>query len=234
MAMIFVTCSQCRSRFQADEKHAGKSVACPKCKNPLRIPLPEDGITIHGGEMFDRGPKDSAGKVILKPIERTETRWSWKVAIPIFAAIVVFLGLTWFLRDVFASTPALSYLGILLIAPLFVYGTYQILRDSDLEPYRGGALWTRVLIVAVVYIALWPCLDYVLKLFGGPVDIYWWFLIAPPFIFVGALASNLALELEFSDAVIHYVGFLFLTIFWRWMAGLPHLWNGGLFLPPGT
>lgn len=230
MGTIFVTCSQCRSRFQADEKHAGKSVPCPKCKNMLRIPLPEEGVKIHGGEMFDRGPKDTAGKVVLKPISRQQTRWSWKIAIPAFLGIAAFLVATWFLRGIFAATPSLSYAGLVLIAPFWVWGGYQILRDDEYEPYSGSSLWIRVLVVAVVYILLWPALDYILKMFGSPIDIYWWFLIAPPFLFVGGLAANATFELEPGDAFFHYAGFLILGILWRWLAGIGHLWNGGLFI----
>ena len=231
MAMIFVTCSQCRGRFQADEKHAGKAVPCPKCKNMLRIPLPEDDIVIHGGEMFNNGPKDSKGRVVLQPIERVETRWSWLYASCVLVGLAVFLTATWFLRGVFASIPTLSYGGILLLALAYVPGAYHIFRDADLEPYRGKSLGVRVLIVTAVYVILWLILDYVLKLFGGPIEIYWWFFVAPPILFVGALASDLTLEFPFGDALLHYAGFLLLGGLWRWLAGIQHLWNGGLFLP---
>lgn len=234
MAMIFVTCSQCRSRFQADEKHAGKTVPCPKCKNPLRIPTPEDDVVIHGGELFESGPKDTQGRVVLRPVERTQTHWSWKIAIPVFVGIAIFLTATWFLRDVFASTPSLSYIGVLLISVPYVLGAYHIFRDDDLEPYRGRELWIRVLIVSAVYVLLWPLLDYVLKLFGGPIEIYWWFLIAPPILFVGAIASEQSLEISFSDGLLHYTGFLLIGGLWRWFAGIQNLWNGGLFLTFGS
>lgn len=60
---IVVTCA-CGQSFAAKEHLAGKIVACPSCKQPLKIPLasqtaaPEEGF-------FDAGPADTGGGLDL-------------------------------------------------------------------------------------------------------------------------------------------------------------------------
>src|SRR5262245_13698414 len=80
---IDITCPGCKTRFQVSEQFAGKKGPCPKCKTVITIPTLAEKVVVHAPESF--GPKDSAGKAVLKPITRTET----KLSIPFIVSIVV-------------------------------------------------------------------------------------------------------------------------------------------------
>ena len=82
---IRVTCSKCHTRFNVSDKFAGKEGPCPKCKATIKIPEKTEEVVI---AVPDDAPKDSAGRSILKPIGRKETRLSG-VQITLIAVSVI-------------------------------------------------------------------------------------------------------------------------------------------------
>ena len=87
---IQVTCPGCLSRFSVSDKFAGKKGPCPKCKKEISIPTKAEEVVIHAPE--PTGPKDSQGKVILKPIRRTDTLLTRRLLVFIAGAVLFFLG----------------------------------------------------------------------------------------------------------------------------------------------
>ena len=81
---IRVTCTKCHTRFNVSDKFAGKSGPCPKCKSTIQIPNKEDEVIIEAPK--PKGPVDTSGKSILKPIRRKETKLS-SVQITLIATI---------------------------------------------------------------------------------------------------------------------------------------------------
>jgi hypothetical protein len=161
---IAIICPGCHSRFQVSEKFGGKQGPCPKCKTLINIPKASEQVKIAEPEDYG-GAKDTKGRLVLKPIEREETRLTANVGVAIGAACVVTLGLAWMLGHAAARatdpitgaelsrpdvSPILLGLAALLLAPPLVLAGYTFLRDDELEPYRGRSLWIRALLCSVV------------------------------------------------------------------------------------
>ena len=98
---------------------------------------------------------------------------------------------------------------------------YTFLRNDELEPYRGLALWLRATICGTAYAALWGGYAALrATLFDGSIEPMYLAFIVPPFVLVGALASLAALDLDFGNAAIHYGLYLLVTIVLCWIMGV--------------
>jgi hypothetical protein len=230
---IAIICPGCHSRFQVSEKFGGKQGPCPKCKTLINIPKASEQVKIAEPEDYG-GAKDAKGKLVLKPIEREETHLSPNVAMAIGAACVITLGIAWMIGRMAQVEPEpgatvhappnvssmVLGIGAVLLAPPLVLAGYSFLRDDELEPYRGRALWIRATLCAVAYAALWG----VYALLGGNGYLNGpqvWIFAGPPFFVVGGAAAYAALDLEFSTAVLHYAFYLGVTVVLRLVMGLP-------------
>src|SRR5271166_5243420 len=80
---ILVVCPGCKKSFNVDDKFAGKTGPCPKCKTKITIPQKQAEVKIHAPDEFSGGGKGRTGKLLLKPIVREKTRIK-----PVMAAIV--------------------------------------------------------------------------------------------------------------------------------------------------
>jgi len=150
---IQVVCPGCKKSFSVDDKFAGKTGPCPKCKTKITIPEKKPEVTIHAPDEFSGGGKGTTGKLLLKPIARQETHVKpAMVAIiggSIVAAIAWALVVRWlgpspgeersWAYILFAGT------GLLLVSPPLAVAAYTFLRDVDLEAYRGKQLYLRAL-----------------------------------------------------------------------------------------
>ena len=108
--------------------------------------------------------------------------------------------------------------------PALVMAAYTVLRDDELEPYQGRALYLRVAICALAYVALWGVFIYL----SDRVDTSqpWnWLLVAPPLVITGALAALASLDLDFGSGSLHYAFYVLVTALLRWVAGMGWLWE---------
>ncbi len=217
---IDVTCPGCHQRFKVSEKFAGKEGPCPKCKAKIKIPEASEQVVVHAPESF--GPKTRSGEAVLKPISRSETRvrpLMWGI---IGAIILVILGGTWFLRDPDGGQPWwLLGLGALIVAFPIVRSGYAFLRDDELEPYRGRALWGRVAIVSILYAATWAAVTWLPPLAGFPtLDLVGAGVVLAFIIGLGTAVSYFAFDLEVGTAFFHYAYYLAVTICLRLLMAL--------------
>ncbi len=216
---ISVICPGCHARFQVSEKFGGRQGPCPKCKSIINIPKESEQVKIAEPEDYG-GTKDTKGKLVLKPIEREEAKFNTNAAIAIGAGCLVTLGLAW----IIGRSPPISWLvlagGAALLAPPLVLAGYSFLRDGELEPYRGAALWIRTLICSAVYAALWGAYAF-LSAKGYLNGAQAWVFAGPPIVALGAGASYVTLDLEFGSAVFHYAFYLGATVVLRLVMGLP-------------
>lgn len=112
--------------------------------------------------------------------------------------------------------------GLLLVSLPVVVGGYSFLRDEELEPYRGRALWIRSGICGLVYTLIWIGFSFVPE---SAISSPWnWFFIAPPLLLAGAGIALATLDLEFGNAFFHYAFYLAVTMLLRWAIGLPPIW----------
>jgi hypothetical protein len=231
---ILVVCQSCKTRFQVNEKFAGKQGPCPKCKAVIAIPKLDEQVKIHAPEEYAGGgavaARDAQGRAVLKPISRDKTKFQPVIFVAAAAGILIAIVVAFLMRDAaLLSDPVTSMLvlgvGALLLAPPLVLAGYVALRDAESEPYRGTALWLRAGIVAAVYAALWG----IAALFSTFVFVdaapELWQLIPPTAIMIvgGTLAALATLDLEPVNAFFHYASYLAATVFLRVVMGLPPL-----------
>ena len=211
---IQVTCSGCKKRFEVSEKFAGQKGPCPNpdCKAIILIPAATEAVVVHAPE--EGGPKGVSGRPIGKPIARKEIRFSPLVAIGIGAGALGILGAAVALRLSDTETPPiLLVLGALLLAPALTVAGYSVLRDAELEPFRGKELLLRVLPCAVVFPLLWILYFFV----PGYLDVnelsfFHLIFIIPPALIIGAFASHCALDLDYGSSAMHYGLYLVVTV----------------------
>ena len=102
------------------DKFAGKQGPCPKCKTIINIPKASEEVKIHAPEDYG-GAKSTTGKLVLKPISRTETKLKTTWVLAIGVATLVTLGLAYMIGRAYrpaavaapapAAQPAPSALG---------------------------------------------------------------------------------------------------------------------------
>lgn len=221
---IFVVCKACRARFQVSDKYAGKSGPCPKCKAVITIPGKSEEVKVHGGEDFARGGRDSAGKLVLKPIARQEVRFRPFTAVLVAAIALVALVVAGMAGSLIRDYLLVRAVGLLLISPPIILAAYTFLRDDELEPYRDRDLYLRLGICTLCYLVLWGTLGYATdRLMTG--EIWQWLYVGPPFFIVGSLVALACFDLDFTNAFFHYSCYILLTIILRWVAGMPWPWQ---------
>jgi hypothetical protein len=215
---IPVVCPGCKSTFTVSDKFAGRTGPCPKCKKPITIPAAPVQVTIHAP---DEAAASVPGRITTTPIEFVEQPVPKTAFIAAAVGAVVLMLLALLSRVVWggpglAPTWLLAIVGC-LVAPPCAWLGYEIVRDRNLEAYRGRTLLVRSLICGAVYAALWAVKGLL------PADLtaeMWaWIYLGPPFFFAGALAALAAFDLDWGTGVGHYSLYVMFTALLRWLAG---------------
>ncbi len=221
---IPVVCPGCKARFAVSEKFAGKKGPCPKCKAVILVPAEIEEVKLHVPEQFASGGKDSKGRAVSKPIERSQTKLSPVAMTIIGGAAFVTLIVAFVMRGVEDKTPVIIAGLAIISAPLAAAGYFFLRDDELLEHYRGRALILRSVLCGLVYAGLWgayaPLPAYGI-ISGEP---WQWLYVAPAFICVGAAAAWAAFDLDFGSAAMHYCFFVLVCLVLRFAIGLPPLW----------
>jgi predicted Zn finger-like uncharacterized protein len=218
---IAVICPSCKAAFRVSDKFAGRKGPCPKCKATIEIPKPEE-VQIHGAEAFAEGGRDTKGQLITKPIARKDAKLGTIQIVLLVGGTITSLVLTAVLgRTLGVGIPVVG-VGLLVLGFPICVGAYVLLRNDELEPYRGTSLWIRAGITSVGYAALWGIFYLVPE---SAMTAPWnWFLIVPPFLVVGALAAFACLDLDFANGFFHYSFYLLVTLLLRYLIGMPAIW----------
>ena len=223
---IIVVCPGCRKSFKVSDKFAGRSGPCPKCKRTLQVPEKSQEVKVHAPEEFVGGGRGTTGKLVIKPVAFTPVRLQPVTATFIAAAVLAVLAITWVggRAGLFESMVATA-VGLLAVSPPLVVAAYMVLRNDELEPYRGLTLYVRSTLCALAYVALWGL--FTLLVSSGVItgDLWIWLFVAPPFVMAGGLFALATLDLDFGDGLFHYGFYLLATIILRWAAGLKWLWD---------
>jgi hypothetical protein len=222
---IFVVCPGCRKRFEVSDQFAGKTGPCPHCKTTIKIPEKSDEVVVHGPAPTP--PGKSRGTVAsFKPIARKDTKFRPLVAAIVVAAVVAAVLVAIFARSILREYWVARAVGLLLVTPPLLFGGYSILRDDELEPYRGRSLYLRVAALTAAYLVLWGVFGQVEgRVLTG--EVWQWLIAAPPFFVIGALAAYAALDLEFGSGVLLYGFYVLVSILLRWLAGMGWIWQAG-------
>ncbi len=226
---ILVICAKCRTQLRVDDKFAGKKGLCPKCKAPITVPSPDD-VKIHDPDAAPAGKKSKTGRPSLKPLTRRKVKIKPTVAAAIAGGALATVVIAWWGGALFRENLAMLVTGLVLVSPPLVLAAYAVLRDDELEPYRGVPLWIRAGICSAVYASLWGAFGLLPPGLAG--EIWNWFFLAPPFFVVGALAALGCLDLDFGTGFFHYSFYLLATISLRWLIGMPALWTASTAIAP--
>lgn len=219
---IHVICPHCRARFSVSEKFAGKRGPCPKCKGVITVPAATESVTLH--EQPDDSPKDSKGRSVLKPIKREETKINPIVAVAIGGGCLAFLLATYALQALGLLYPPIMAVGLVLASGPVVAAGYSFLRDAELEPYCGGALWLRAFLCGAVFALPWGVL-YFLPESAFSAGYWSWLFILPPCLAVCGGTAVATLDLDFGSGVMLYAFHLGVSLLLRFVAGLPAVWT---------
>lgn len=223
---IIVTCPGCRKSFKVSDRFAGKSGPCPSCKRTLEVPTKSQEVKVHAPQEFARGGHDAAGRPLLKPVAFASTTLDPVTATIIGAVVVVVLAAAWIggRMGLFQSPIALG-IGLLLVSPPLVVTGYTILRDAELEPYRGVALYIRSTICALAYIVLWGVFAMLVSRGVVTSEIWVWLFVIPPFLAAGGGIAVAAFDLDFGSGLFHYCFYILAIVLLYRAAELKWIWD---------
>lgn len=231
---INVTCPSCLKRFTVADKFGGQTGPCPNCKKPITIPKADEGVVIHAPTA--EGPTDAKGRAVLKTVRRRDGAFDPLVATGVGIVALLSLLVAFALRGSASanSWPVLAG-GAGLLGPLVAWAGYGFLRDSELEPYRGGALWMRAAAAGLVFAVAWFVYYHLAGQLGGEdwqtAGLQPWQMLVAAGVAMGiaTFASFVALDLEPFMGFFHAALFFVVTVLLRVVMALPALPG----LPPG-
>ena len=221
---IQVTCPKCLKRFQVSDKFAGKTGPCPNCKSQIKVPEKSEEVVIHAPQ--DDAPKDRSGQSVLKPVTRKETDVTRSGLLITIGAALAAVGVAIGMR-VTGGTPLWALIaGLVLLAPPLAWAGYSFVYERELEPYRGAELRNRVLILSAILPALWLVYAfapaYVLDLdYPNQMGYTAFGITLCVMLGLGAFASSVVFDLEFTGGLTHAGLYLVVTILLAVLAGVP-------------
>lgn len=223
---ILVVCPGCRKSFNVNDKFAGKSGPCPKCKTVIQVPAKAEEVKVHAPTEFASGGRSVSGELLTKPLTRQEVKLQpVTIAGIAAAAVVVLLVAVVAGRQGLFDNIIVGGVGLLLVSPPLAVAAYTFLRDDELEPYRGPALWLRAAICGTAYTILWGVFSYLSAVGFLTGELWTWVFVVPPFVALGGLASLASLDLDYTNACFHYGFYVLVTLVLRWAAGLQWVWQ---------
>ena len=219
---ISVVCPTCQARFNVSDKFAGQTGPCPKCKSPIKIPKAYGDVTIHDPTTPAASPQ--ARHMPTSPIVFEEESFSRITLTLLFAASILLMLAAYTSGKLFEVKSGQIEIPIILQAVTAIFVAiscakvgYTVMRDKELEPYRGRQLAVRVLVCSVIYASLW----FVRGMIGieNP-EIWQWLFLAPVFLFAGGFTAVVSFDLDWGVAVSHYTLYVALIALVRYLAGL--------------
>lgn len=224
---IRVICPGCHTRFKVGDQHAGKTGACPKCKQPIEIPTSDEEVVIHTPEM-EAGAKDASGRSVLKPIARKEAKFQVNTTIAIVGLAILATAIAFLAGRSDLGDARIYVLGVgaWLLGPPLAYAAYQFLKDDELGAFEGAEVWIRSLACGTVYALLWGVYLFVGNQLFGPEDMeaglemIQVFGLAAGMAALGTFAAFVSFDLEPINGFFHYALYLVATALLRGMMGL--------------
>ncbi len=239
---ITVTCPGCHKKFVVSEKFAGKSGPCKYCKTIIKIPneVPAaEKVVIHGGDSFSSGGKNAEGKLVLKPLERSEKKFDRVRAIIIAVGILGVLLLTYLLRGVLSQNILIAAAGLCIVTPVIVGGLYPLVKkDEMLESIHGFDFYWRTGVISLVYAGMWGAVTYLIHI--GTLNsqsTVMWVICSIALAAFGTFMCLCFYELEWGNAVFHTLAYILVIFLLRYLAGIAFLASteigkNGIPLPP--
>jgi hypothetical protein len=233
---IRVTCPGCHTRFSVADKYAGQTGPCPKCKEKITIPKPEDEVVIHAPEHSEAGAVGTGGRHVLKTYKRQDTKFQPLVFTGVIGSVLVALLIALVLRSTGSPDDWIKAVGAILLGPPLAWAGYTFLRDPEIEGHQGKGVLIRALACGLVYALLWGVYVYVAPYIGGPdpfekgMEIYQLVILGGLVLGIGTFAAYVCFDLEPGSAFFHCALYFGITVLLRLVLGLNALPGLG----PGT
>lgn len=250
-------CPKCKAPIQVPKVAAAANPAgaatvskTAVAGKPAAVEPPVD-VKIHGPEEAAKTGKTKTGHPTSKPLLRTDARLTWKLLLFVVGTTTLLFVAAYFGRTVvagpaplydsqlnnadavsahrmaFIKVYALRAVALLAIGWPIVIAGYTVLRDDELEPYRGRGLHLRTLYCLIGYLASWGIYAWI------PDDLrqetYLWILLVPMVVLPAAVTAYFTLDLDFFGSTMHACFFFLVTLMLGWTAGLTMPWQ-----PPET
>lgn len=225
---IPVTCPSCHTRFNVGDQHAGKTGPCPKCKKPIQIPELGDEVVIHAPEL-EAGAKNAAGKNVLKPIKRKETKFSLNITVATVGLVLLSIAIAWLMgrSDLGENQFWVLAGGAVLLGPMLAYAGYTFLRDDELGVFDTGSAVVRSIACGLVYALLWGVYIFLgSQLFGDEafdqgLEMIQILGLGAVSMGIGTFAAFVSFDFEPITGFFHYMLYLLVTIGLRFVMDLP-------------
>lgn len=226
---IQVTCAKCKTSFKVSEKFAGKEGPCPKCKAVIKIPEVVEAppeVTIHEPEAVCAASVKigGGGPQGIKPLTRKETSLAPVTVVLAVVGVLLTIALTYLLRDLLQAQIWLRGVGLALVSIPIVRAGYAFLREEEIEPHQGWALWVRSAVCGLVYSGLWLALYGVLPYLAG--DAWSMVALVPAglALLAGGGAAFATLDIEFGNGFFLCAFYAAATLCLGAIAGLQMPW----------
>jgi len=203
--------------FRVSDKFAGRTGPCPKCKKPITVP--SDTVK----EVKIHGPEDEAalpGRAPTAPIVFVEQPIPKVAYMAVAVGSVAAMLLALLSRFMWGPGQAPVWLlaaSAAIVAMPCAWIGYELVRDRELEAYRGRSLIVRAAICGAVYALLWAVRGFLPPDLTN--DMWPWVYIGPPFLVAGGLAALASFDLDWGTGVAHFSLYVMFTAVLRWLAG---------------
>lgn len=232
---IRVTCPSCFKRFEVSAKFAGREGPCPNCKKPIKIPALDEQVVLREQAEFG-GVKSASGKLVFKPVARTDVKFSPMVMGVVLACTMVAFAIAYFVGASAEDKDSLTWMvaaGSILVAIPICWSGYWFLRDDEYEPYMGQELWVRVLVCSVAYAAIWGLYGLLISYWdlGNNLNEYlpYFVITAAVCLVMGGFAAAGSFDIQPLSGFLHFSFYILVTLLLRLTMGLSgyyvYWWN---------
>lgn len=219
---INVICPGCMTRFQVDDRFAGKKGPCPKCGHIIEIP--KEKLIIHAPEDITSGGKTVPGGSTLRPI--TQVRFIFNrsqlflALLGIIAVCAAAFGLGFWENCLIKAIVGLVCT-LLIGVPLTAYGYMMIREEDDLEILLGNELYKRSFFAALGFSFVWAIFEgFVYSLNPGPAFV----IYLVPTMILGSIVGIYIYDTNGGKAALLFSLFVLCVLFLRGIMFTPDGW----------
>ena len=220
---LHVICSGCLKRFQVNVRFAGKQGPCPNCGTIISIP--DESVKMHSTDGEETAKEDQRN-ASLHPIPRNDLVFEPDQVKRCTAAVLTVLLLAGTLGCIpmYAGIRSIvGTLGLCFVAfPLTLFGYHMARSREQIFAFTGKELYWRTGTVAAGYVLLWVGFEYFLAIIHADGFISMLYLMA--FAVLAVFLVQPLLEMERSDAFLHFCIFGLSVIILRFLMGLGWFW----------
>ncbi|MDO5580424.1 MAG: hypothetical protein Q4G69_04775 [Planctomycetia bacterium] len=219
---INVICPGCMTRFQVDDRFAGKKGPCPKCGHIIEIP--KEKLIIHAPEDITSGGKTVPGGSTLRPITQVRFIFNRRQLFLAFLGIIAICAVAFglgFWENCFAKAITGLVCTFLIGIPLTAYGYMMIREEDDLEILLGNELYKRSFFASLGFALVWTIFEaFVVYLNPGPAFV----IYLVPTMILGSIVGIYIYDTNGGKAALLFSLFVLSVLLLRGIMFVPDGW----------